>query len=157
VKSKLPGGPYIQLLIGKESCSLIYVNALGPQEFIPKPELKKPEEWCRLEQYQINPHDPPAERTYWLSIDSNSGTLRYGKYFLNTSQIGLEVSLKRPDPNDKDDNKTMYWVDEERDGWLATVEDVEITVDQRPLQVGQLTSKGTPDGFLTKLCRYPQK
>lgn len=148
IKSKLPGGPYIHLVIGKELCSLSYVNASGPQEFVPKVIEMKPQDWCCLEPLQTNPNEPLAERTYWLSIDRNAGTLRYGKYFLNTSQIGLEVILKQTNPKDKDDNKTMYWIDEKRDGWLATVEDVEITVDREKLQAWQYLS--ALDGILTR-------
>lgn len=66
-----------------------------------------------------------VETTYWLSIDSNNGWLRYEKYFANKSSTLIQATLKY-----KDKEGVMVWDAPDKHQWLETVKHVSVSKDQ---------------------------
>ena len=81
--------------------------------------------------------DPGRESTYWFSIDSKNGFLRYGKNFRSKSMTLLEVVLKERDER----TGLRVWKKPDSYAWLEKAEYVDFRVwgtkvdEEKPLQM----------------------
>ncbi|KAF2722171.1 hypothetical protein K431DRAFT_245419 [Polychaeton citri CBS 116435] len=109
--------PSLQLSIGREEVLFFAKTQEQSLEQISIPfKYLKTEDAC-----WINSKKPT---TYWLSIDTENGILRYGKYYTNKSMTLLEAVLKR-----KDDTGVYVWEDPKSFDWLERVTTAQVTQD----------------------------
>ncbi|KAK5077324.1 hypothetical protein LTR64_005193 [Lithohypha guttulata] len=113
--SDLAGGPSLHLEIGPRDILLFYEDAAGRNKI----------DYIDLKSRDASFLNIAAETTYWLSVDSNNGWLRYGKHFTNKTMTLIEATLKH-----KDQEGVMVWNDVEKYRWLETVKTIEVTQDK---------------------------
>ena len=113
-RTELEDGPTLHLMVSATNSLLYFENASGKTS-IPH-EVK--------EDRGSNTLNPGVETTYWLSIDSNNGILRYGKYYTSKSLVLFEAQLKFKDPGG-----LLVWKDSKQYSWLESVKTVEAKAD----------------------------
>jgi hypothetical protein len=105
-KAGTQGGRTLHLDVGKDQIRLYFNGSTGEQ----------PIDYHPVHSSESPLLNPGLLTTYWLSIDSNNGILRYGKYFTNKTMTLIEAPLKHLDKDGR-----MIWTDPTKYSWLQDV------------------------------------